>query len=190
MVSHEWVDRTVRSLDGLPTSHEGATVKEVGSRLVLAVCVLLGSGLFNADGTVLADSAKVKSTTNLASTLYTTVVAQGAPGGSASISTTRSVSHSRSGSVGVSWSILNASAGFTITETLSVTYSYSRSAPDRRYCYKVTASDRWKRYVIEWHHVGWGPLPNSNGTLTVKRHNGIAYNAPTPTRVPSSGRCN
>lgn len=162
-------------------------MKHVGRRLALAACVLIGSGLAGAEGTVLADSAAVRSTSNLANTQYTAVVAQGSPGGTASISTTRSVSHSRSGSVGVSWSILNASAGFTITETLSVTYSYSRSAPDRRYCYKVTASDRWKRYVIDWHHVGWGPLPNSNGTLTVKRHNGIAYSAPDPTRVPAAG---
>lgn len=162
-------------------------MKRVGSRLALAVCVLIGSGLVSTEGTVLADSAKVRSTSNLAATQFTSVVAQGSPGGKATISTTRSVSHSRTGSVGVSWKILNASAGFTITETLSINYSYTRSAPDRLYCYKVTASDRWKQYVIDWHHVRWGPLPNSNGTLTVKRHNGVVYNAPTPTRVPAGG---
>lgn len=155
--------------------------------VALAAAILVGSTFGTVDGVVLADSAKVVKTSNLSNTHYTSVVAQGSPGGKAAISVTRSVTHGRTGSQGVSWGILNAAAGFTITETLTVQYSYSRSAPDRLYCYKVTASDRWKEYVIEWHHVRWGPLPNSSGKLTVRRHNGIAYNAPTATRVPPSG---
>ena len=91
---------------------------------MLAIGMIASGG-----GVVHADSATVVSTALLSPTYYTGVVARGSTGGVVSLNTSRSVSHTRSGSVGVSWNMINAAAGFSVTETFTVTYSSSRSAP-------------------------------------------------------------
>lgn len=122
---------------------------------------------------------------------FATVVAQGSAGGQVQMQRSDTKSRTVSGSVGVSGSLVQATLGYSHTTSQTVNYSYTRSATNRRTCYRISASDRFQRDSIRWTRVRFdvfGVRWSTTGTATLQDHRAVSFSTNTKP-LPASGRC-
>jgi hypothetical protein len=129
-----------------------------------------------------ADRIENLVTTNTRNT-FTSVIAQGGRGAVATLTDEKSYSHTVSGSIGISVKAVSASLDYSYGEVEKVTYAYSIEAPLRTLCYRVTATDRWRRDSFKWiKDIRWAP--DVSGKATTRDHLGVSYNNDDWSRPP------
>lgn len=134
-----------------------------------------------------ADNAKIVQRTELPKVLRYTVKSQGSKGAVLRLSRSRTVSSTWSGEVGVSWKIINASAGYSVNKSESIGYESQRDASDPKKCYTIRASDLMEQFKLKWHYDGWLFMPDDDGTLTIRHQYGVVFDHPWPTKTSQFG---
>jgi len=163
----------------MPVKSNGKAMKTIA--LVLTVLVAFGA---MAPAAFAADRIENK-VTSYPKTYFTAVKAQGSSGAKVTLSTTREVSHTVSGSIGISVSVVTASIGYAYNTSESVTYSYSRSAPLSSRCYRINAYDNFRRDSFKW--IEDIPLlPDRVGNSITQDHLSVSYTTSDYAK-PSSG---
>lgn len=127
-------------------------------------------------------TSKVISTKN-SSRFHQGFYQQGSAGGVMSVSESSTRSVGVSGTLGVSKEIVEASLGFSLSDTITLTWNSSRSTPDRAYCYGIVLYRRVQTKTLETlRHRRRG---HTKLNPKVTRATGTAIT--TPTRRMSNG---